>query len=447
MHDPIGQRGEDEVRLARRHAICQRLFGIEPAEADIHQRVGFNDMGCRALDHRDVDACFVKCGADVMGRIVRADHDNLLALVAIRPRVLRGMMLLTPKALAALEIRDVRLAGHAGCKDELFRPQHHFLAVAVDHDRPFLRGFVPFGRLGGGACPVVQLHHLRIEFQPIADLVLWREDRPVFREVDVGQVIVPDGVMQAERLVALAPAVAWPLVPFEDDGGHAQLTKPSAERNAALSAADDHDIGLVFIAERALLMLALLFPGLRANILAMLGAEGAGKAGLFLVALEFGKRRQQRPDKAVLDAHEAIAAPGRRLERDPAFEHAIGLGRFLAGGDAPIGGLCKGELRIKHVAHLIPALDRLDIPGEGDEVAPVAFLGEELGCIVDAAGFERVAKGIKQRLNAGGGGLLEHRFSSCSVMKMGRLLNRPATRTGLTLQVDQNFQMGAGGIE
>ncbi|MDT4858320.1 hypothetical protein FQZ97_927840 [compost metagenome] len=83
--------------------------------------------------------------------------------------------------------------------------QNDHLAVAINDDRPFLFRFVPFCRFDCGPCPVVQFHDFGVEFQPIADLVLWRENRPIFREVNIRQMIVPDRVMQTERLVALAP--------------------------------------------------------------------------------------------------------------------------------------------------------------------------------------------------------------------------------------------------
>src|SRR5690606_8940313 len=106
-----------------------------------------------------------------------------------------------------------------------------------------------------------------------------------------------------------------------------------------------------------------------------------------------------------------------RLEGDPAFEDAVALRRLLARSDPPVRRLGGGKLRLQHVAHLIAAFDGLDVPGEGDEVAPVALLGEKADGIVDPAGGKGRAERIEKRLDAGGGGFLEHRFSSCSVGK------------------------------
>ncbi len=41
----------------------------------------------------------------------------------------------------------------------------------------------------------------------------------MIREGDVGQVVVPDRVVQAERFIALAPAVAGTLIFLNDNGG------------------------------------------------------------------------------------------------------------------------------------------------------------------------------------------------------------------------------------
>ena len=70
-----------------------------------------------------------------------------------------------------------------------------------------------------------------------------------FGEGDVRQVVVPDRVVQAQRLVAVAPGVAGPRVPSTMIGRHAQLPQPRAERDAALAAADDHHVGLGGVAE------------------------------------------------------------------------------------------------------------------------------------------------------------------------------------------------------
>ena len=51
-----------------------------------------------------------------------------------------------------------------------------------------------------------------VHFEPVGDLVLRREHRPVLGEREVRQVVVPHRVVQAQRLVAPAPRVAGAFV-------------------------------------------------------------------------------------------------------------------------------------------------------------------------------------------------------------------------------------------
>ena len=108
------------------------------------------------------------------------------------------MVLVPLERVHALVSRQVRLGRHSRGKHQLFGPQRHFGAVAVDHHCPFLFSLIISGGFAGGFGPVVQLHHLGIHLQPVPDLVLGGEDGPVIREFDVGEVIVPNRIVQAK---------------------------------------------------------------------------------------------------------------------------------------------------------------------------------------------------------------------------------------------------------
>src|ERR1022692_5120510 len=167
--------------------------------------------------------------------------------------------------------------------------------------------------------PVVEFHDLRVRLKPVGDLVLGREDRPVVREPQVGQVVVPDRVMQAERLVAAAPLVAGP-----------------------------------------------------AAIRAVLGALRAARAAGLLMALELVHGGKQRPAETVAQAQVPAAPAGRGLELDPGLDHAAGVGRFLAVGDLPVARLDLRQRLAEHAGDRGASFEGLDVPGKRDEVAPVA---------------------------------------------------------------------------
>ena len=208
--------------------------------------------------------------------------------------------------------------------------------------------------------------------------------------------VVPDRVMQAQRLVAAAPLVARARVLVHDQRGHAQALEARAQPDAALTAADDQYIGLHADAQLGFLLLAALGPVLPAFLHAVLGALDAGAALLFLEALEFVEGGQQRPAQPVFQP--GVAAPARHggLEGEPAFGHAVGAAGLAFA--SPVGRLRGGQRGGQQVLHAVTAFDGLEVPGEADQVAPVAVGGEQLGGGLHVAARER---GIEQFEPAG----------------------------------------------
>ena len=264
--------------------------------------------------------------------------------------------------------------------------QHDLLAVAVDGDRPLLLRVVPGGALGGRGAPVVDLHDPRVHLEPVADLVLRREDRPVLRERQVGQVVVPDGVVQAQRLVAAAPLVAGAGVPVDDDVVDAELAQPRAQRDAALAAADHHDVGLAVLAETLDLGGAPLLPGDAVLAGAVLDALGTAGALVLLVALELVERGQEGPGALVVEPQQARAAPDRGLEGEPGRGDAVGLLGLLAVGDPEVRGVGRLHGVAQQVVDPVAVLDGREVPGERDQVAPEGGGGEQAGGALGVAG-------------------------------------------------------------
>ena len=303
-------------------AALDRFFGVE-RKTDFHQRVRSHDVGRRALHHRHVGVVLPKRRGDVVGRVVRADDDGFLAGVSLRgPGCFEEwcwspLKLAMPGKLGMLGLADMPVASTRcfGCSATSLPSRstttvHSFLASSNS------------SLLAGRGAPVVELHDLGIHLEPVADLVLGREHRPVRRERQIGHVVVPDRIMQAERLVAVPPAVARTRVLLDDDGRHAVHPQPRAEPDGALAAADDDDVGLFRVAERPRLFFALLFPGQAVLAGPMLGAKRALEAERLLVTLELHGGGEQRPDLAVLEPHEAVAAEDAGFEGEPSGRDA-----------------------------------------------------------------------------------------------------------------------------
>ena len=336
-----------------------------------------------------------------MRGVVRADHDDAAPGVRVRPRVLRGVVLLAPEDVHPREVRHVREPRDAHGDHELAGAERELGAVALDDHgpRPGLLVVARAARLGGP--PVRELHHPRVHLQPVAELVLRREHRPVVGEREVRQVVVPDRVVQAERLVAPPPRVAGPGVALDDDRRHAELAQTGAERDPALAPADDQDLGLDLAAERGRLAAAGLEPGLAGGIRAVLHAPRPPAAQRLLVALELVQRGHQRPRPALPQSQVRIAAARAGLERQPGAHHAVVLRGRL--GRPPAAGPRGGERVLEQVAHAVRALDRLDVPRERDEVAPQAVVAEELARRARIAARQRLAEARQPAVDLGGG--------------------------------------------
>src|SRR6266404_1315819 len=135
--------------------------------------------------------------------------------------------------------------------------------------------------------------------------------------------VVPDRIVQAERLVTLAPAVARPFVFFDNDRRHVELAQPGCECDAALTATNDDAIGLTRVAEFSSFRLAIFLPRRSIPFGAVFGAHGTVEANCLFVALEFAHCCQQRPYPAVPQAHVAKAASDVGFELYPALGNSI----------------------------------------------------------------------------------------------------------------------------
>lgn len=105
--------------------------------------------------------------------------------------------------------------------------------------------------------------------------------------------VVPDGVMQAQRLVALEPLIAGPLVLLNNDVGHGRPFQPRAEHNTALPTPNNDTIRLLRMTERFLLLLFLLMLILAARHNALHKPKWPVRPLMFDVSLELPHGGQQ----------------------------------------------------------------------------------------------------------------------------------------------------------
>ena len=108
------------------------------------------------------------------------------------------------------------------------------------------------------ARPEVDLHGPCIRFEPVGEHVLRQIRGPRHRERHVGQVVHFGAVVQRERVIARAPAVADAREPVDDQRVHADAAERGRDRESGLASADDEHGGLAVVV--ALIRFALLLP-------------------------------------------------------------------------------------------------------------------------------------------------------------------------------------------
>ena len=196
----------------------------------------------------------------------------------------------------------------------------------------------------------------------------------MIRKRQIRHVIVPDGIVQAERSIASAPAVARSLQCVDDQCRNAKLLQSRREGQAALTAADDQAIGLLRYAEFGLLVISPVKPAASALYDAARRAGDTCRPALLLVPLQFAQRGEKRPAAPILQPQVTLAAPDRGLETEPGPD---GVAWFVHLLDLPFVRLYLAQTLRQHIPDALAAFERDDIPGKGQEIPPVAFIREQ----------------------------------------------------------------------
>ena len=238
------------------------------------------------------------------------------------------------------------------------------------------------------AGPDIELHGVGIELEPVGDLVFGDVDGIVRRERHVRHVIDVHLVVQHEVMIALAPGIAHPLVPVDDQSVDPVHAEGCGDAETTLSAADDDGRRLaIFIGD---LLAAVIHPVLTTERVRVFVATWTPLADPLLVPLDLVEGGQQHPGsqfsrvfgRGNQPQHAAAPANG-RLEREKGLDrwhagarHEVRLRALL--GDAKFRWLDLGQRLAQRRLDIVRAADRLDMPAEGDQVAPVP-IGQEQG--------------------------------------------------------------------
>ena len=167
---------------------------------------------------------------------------------------------------------------------------------------------------------------------------------------------------------------------LDDDGGNAEALEPSAERDTALAARRCGRNRAARVAERRRVRALALEPAPAVAGGAMGNAVLARHAAPLLMAIELGHRREEGPASIATQPQVTLAAREPGLQGEPRFDDAVRLGGIL--DNRPGGGRRRGERRLERPYDRFVPLYCLDVPGEGQELAPIAFAANILIVLV-----------------------------------------------------------------
>ena len=213
------------------------------------------------------------------------------------------------------------------------------------------------------------------------------------RERHVRQVVVPDGVVQAERLVAAAP-----LSRRAARAGRRRSSVTPSWRSRAPSAMPpwpppiDHDVGLRGRGRGSLDLGARASPATSPGPCAAPCSTPFGRLAPWCSSWPLSSSSVVSSVQApsVVQPQQARAAPDRGLERDPRRRSTPSA----SAGSSP-SAIRKSSASVvsivcrEQVGDPVAALDGLDVPGERDEVAPEAGRGEQARRALGVPGGER----------------------------------------------------------
>lgn len=144
----------------------------------------------------------------------------------------------------------------------------------------------------------------------------------------------------------------------------------------------------------------------------MLRTHGPQKTLWFLMSLQFGHGRQQRPYAAVLEADVPVSPRRAGIKFDPALGDTIILGGNFVQILPQVMRFDARQLFGQHRTDLIMAFKGLQIPCERDKITPVAVFLKQVDCRFNIAVRESLFELPEYRFNLLVGAVVKHEISS-----------------------------------
>ena len=148
------------------------------------------------------------------------------------------------KAVSTRKCRYIREARIANGHHQMGGGQDRDFTILTNGDPPVLRLFVEGRSCAFGRSPDFEFHDPGICLKPIAHFILGRVDGPIFWKRQIGQMIIPNRVMERKRVIPRTPLITYPGILVDYEARNIERLQTRAKCKAALPTADNDDIGL-----------------------------------------------------------------------------------------------------------------------------------------------------------------------------------------------------------
>ena len=222
--------------------------------------------------------------------------------------------------------------------------------------------------------------------------------------------VVPDRIVQHQRVIPVPPVVADAIVLFDDERRDVELLEPRRDGESRLSAPNDQHLRVCF--GKGILVATLVEPVPAPDLFSVRDASNPSCAQVLLESLQLLHRGQESPrfPTPLAVRHEAEeAATSRQLRLEPVegLDGARGIGSREGGLSAGLESKFTrpgGCHRPRHRAtNRLRAVERPQVPREREQVAPPAFRHEEIGGPCHVLLLERLAEPAEPRTGNRGG--------------------------------------------
>ena len=186
--------------------------------------------------------------------------------------------------------------------------------------------------------------------------------------------VVPDGIVQSEETISVAPGIPGPLVLLQHNRGDTQLLEPGCQHDPSLAPAHDYTIGLLCVTEGLFFSLFYFMPDLSILVSAVLGPKDSSLCPFLFVPLQLFQCGQQGPGFPTFEAHISFSTTYPTSDVEKALHYTIGPLHIIVAVNLQWE---RSLVLLEGSQHLLISFKSIQTPRNAEDVPPEECLLKE----------------------------------------------------------------------